>query len=160
MTAGGQEMNRHYRLLSQGAVEGMPASTVLRCGSEYRDHDGLGSGDESEGAHVGAATGAGEAEDLVDAGDEASPAGSGCGAGEGEHAALLRALEADDVVCTGICRLVEGDAAVVGVGEDGVEGDDVAEDRRHDPATLRVRGRSTPREDASRRAILSPVRAG
>jgi hypothetical protein len=42
--------------------------------------DGFSGGDEGEDAHVGAAVGAGEGEDLVDAGEEASPAGAGGGA--------------------------------------------------------------------------------
>jgi hypothetical protein len=41
---------------------------------------GFCGGDEGEDAHVGAAAGAGEGEDLVDAGEEASPAGAGGGA--------------------------------------------------------------------------------
>ena len=42
--------------------------------------DGLGGGDEGEDTHVGAAVGAGEGKDLVDAGEEAGPAGAGGGA--------------------------------------------------------------------------------
>jgi hypothetical protein len=42
--------------------------------------DGLGSGDEGDDAHVGAAVGAEQGEDLVDAGEEAGPAGAGGGA--------------------------------------------------------------------------------
>jgi hypothetical protein len=45
--------------------------------------DGLGGGDEGEDAHVAAAAGAGEGEDLVDAGEEAGPAGAGGGAVRG-----------------------------------------------------------------------------
>jgi hypothetical protein len=41
---------------------------------------GFCGGDEGEDAHVGAAVGAGEGEDLLDAGEEASPAGAGGGA--------------------------------------------------------------------------------
>ena len=41
--------------------------------------NGLGGGDEGEDAHVGAAVGAGEGEDLVDAGEEAGPARAGGG---------------------------------------------------------------------------------
>jgi hypothetical protein len=44
---------------------------------------------------------------------------------EAEHAALQRALEAEDVVGSEMGRLVEGDAAVVALGEDAVEDDDV-----------------------------------
>jgi hypothetical protein len=44
---------------------------------------------------------------------------------EAEHAALQRALEAADVVGREVRRLVEGDAAVVALGEDAVEDDDV-----------------------------------
>jgi hypothetical protein len=44
---------------------------------------------------------------------------------EAEHAALQRALEAEDVVGVEMGRLVEGDAAVVALGEDAVEDDDV-----------------------------------
>jgi hypothetical protein len=44
---------------------------------------------------------------------------------EAEHAALQRALEAEDVVGGEMGRLVEGDAAVVALGEDAVEDDDV-----------------------------------
>jgi hypothetical protein len=40
---------------------------------------------------------------------------------EAEHASLQRALEAENVVCTEMRRLVEGDAAVVALGEDAVE---------------------------------------
>ena len=39
--------------------------------------DGLGCGDEGEDAHLGAAAGAEQWEDLVDAGEEARPAGAG-----------------------------------------------------------------------------------
>ena len=42
--------------------------------------DGLGGGDEGEDAHLGAAAGAEQREDLVDAGEEAGPAGAGGGA--------------------------------------------------------------------------------
>ncbi|MEJ2582741.1 MAG: hypothetical protein P8127_14065 [Acidobacteriota bacterium] len=44
---------------------------------------GFGVGEEGEDAHVGAALGAAEGEDLVDAGVELGPAGAGGGAGEG-----------------------------------------------------------------------------
>jgi hypothetical protein len=44
---------------------------------------------------------------------------------EAEHAALQRALEAEDVVGREMGRLVEGDAAVVALGEDAVQDDDV-----------------------------------
>jgi hypothetical protein len=44
---------------------------------------------------------------------------------ESEHAALQRALEAEDVVGREVCRLVEGDAAFVALGKDAVEDDDV-----------------------------------
>jgi hypothetical protein len=40
---------------------------------------------------------------------------------EAEHTALQRALEAEDVVGSEMGRLVEGDAAVVALGEDAVE---------------------------------------
>ena len=45
--------------------------------------NGLGVGEEGEDAHVRAALGAAEGEDLVDAGEELGPAGAGAGAGEG-----------------------------------------------------------------------------
>jgi hypothetical protein len=41
--------------------------------------DGFCGGDEGEDAHVGAAAGTGEGEDLVDSGEETSPAGAGGG---------------------------------------------------------------------------------
>jgi hypothetical protein len=44
---------------------------------------------------------------------------------EAEHAALQRALEAEYVVRREMGRLVEGDAAVVALGKDAVEDDDV-----------------------------------
>jgi hypothetical protein len=44
---------------------------------------------------------------------------------EAEHAALQRALEAEDVVGGEMGCLVEGDASVVAPGEDAVEDDDV-----------------------------------
>jgi hypothetical protein len=45
--------------------------------------DGFCGGDAGEDAHVGAAVGTGEGEDLIDAGKEASPAGAGGGALQG-----------------------------------------------------------------------------
>lgn len=42
---------------------------------------------------------------------------------EAEHAALQRALEAEDVVSRKARRLVECDAAIVALGEDAVEDD-------------------------------------
>jgi hypothetical protein len=44
---------------------------------------------------------------------------------ESEHAALQRALEMAHVVGREVRRFVEGDAAVVALGEDAVEDDDV-----------------------------------
>lgn len=44
---------------------------------------------------------------------------------EAEHAPLQRALEVEHVVGRGVRRFVEGDAAVVALGEDAVENDDV-----------------------------------
>jgi hypothetical protein len=44
---------------------------------------------------------------------------------EAEHAALQRALEAEHVVGREMGRFVEGDVAVVALGEDAVEDDDV-----------------------------------
>ena len=51
---------------------------------------GFGVGEEGEDAHVGAAFGAAEGEDLVDAGEELSPARAGGGAGGGCGVALSR----------------------------------------------------------------------
>jgi hypothetical protein len=44
---------------------------------------------------------------------------------EAEHATLQRALASEDVVGREVRGLVEGDAAVVALGEDAVEDDDV-----------------------------------
>lgn len=44
---------------------------------------------------------------------------------ESEHAALQRELEAEHVVGREVRRLVEGDAAVVALGEDAVQDDEV-----------------------------------
>jgi hypothetical protein len=82
------------RLVEIDTAVGVEAEVVLgraACGGEGRRGgrqaevaedgvDGLGSGDESENAHLGAAAGAEQWEDLVDAGEEAGPAGAGGGA--------------------------------------------------------------------------------
>jgi hypothetical protein len=85
------------RLVEVGAGIGVEGEVVLRRSAGRGERrrgggqaevgedgvDGFCSGDEGEDAHVGAAAGAGEREDLVDAGEEASPAGAGGGAPRG-----------------------------------------------------------------------------
>jgi hypothetical protein len=95
---------------------------------------------------------------------------------EAEHAALQRALEAEDVVGSEMGRLVEGDAAVVALGEDAVEDDDVEVEvgieggaeavQEGDGAELGVAGadglarRSVVRMARSRTRSTSPARRG
>ena len=82
------------RLVDVEAGVGVEAEVVLgraacgregrRCGGQAEvaedEVHGLGSGNEGEDAHLGAAAGAAEREDLVDAGEQAGPAGAGGGA--------------------------------------------------------------------------------
>jgi hypothetical protein len=63
---------------SAGGGEGRRGSGQAEVGED--GVDGFSGSAEGEDAHVGAAVGAGEGEELVDAGEEASPAGAGGGA--------------------------------------------------------------------------------
>jgi hypothetical protein len=92
--------------------------------------DGFCGGDEGEDAHVASAVGAGEGEDLVDAGEEPSPAGAGGGAVGG-----VRQVGGVSVFGSGgIARLAVG-AAVCAAGRCGV----VAAEADHPLAQARVR---------------------